>query len=120
MLLFQEEKEKKRDRGFPLQLGDNHTSKSKEIKALKIGLSSHVSHRMRNFSSNSSLLSNFWFFYLRIGTVSRVWIEIKLKKVQVLFLPILRFTFLYIIYSMWFALNPKTVLKNSRFIQLTY
>ena len=59
LLLFQEEKEKKRDRGFPLQLGDNHTSKSKEIKALKIGLSSHVSHRMRNFSSNSSLLSNF-------------------------------------------------------------
>ena len=90
-------KESKRDRGFLLQLGDNHTSKSKDVNALKIGLSSHVSHRMRNFSSNSSLLSNFWFFYLRIGTVSRVWIEIKLKKVQVPFLPILRFTFLYII-----------------------
>ena len=52
-------KERKRDRGFLLQLGDNHTSKSKEVNALKIGLSSHVSHRMRNFSSNSSLLSNF-------------------------------------------------------------
>lgn len=49
----------KRDSGLSLCLGDNHASKSKEVKALNIGLSSHVSHRMRNLSSNSSLLYNF-------------------------------------------------------------
>lgn len=32
----------KRDSSLPLCLGDNHTSKSEEVKALKIGLSSHV------------------------------------------------------------------------------